>query len=83
MRAHQLVRIRVVRDDVAVAGNRDRIDRVGRNADSAGEFDRAVLVRVFQANVEDRWFVAAVQALFQLFFADAFDGHGAILAVRG
>ena len=55
--------------------------RVRRHSDSAWELHRAVLVGVFQANVEDRGLVAAVQTFLQLFFGDAFDGHGAILAV--
>ena len=81
MGADQLVRVGVVRDDIGAAGNRDRINRIRRNADSAGQLDCAVLVCVLQSDIENRGLVAPIQAFFQLFFADAFDGHGAILAV--
>ena len=81
VRADQLVRVGVVGDDIGAARNRDRIDGVRGNADGARELHGAVLVCVFQANIENRGLVTPIQAFFQLFFADAFDGHGAILAV--
>ena len=74
--------IRIVGDDIAAAGDGDRIDGVGRHPDGARELDGAVFVGVFQANVENRGLLAPIQTFLQLFFADAFDGHGAILAVR-
>ena len=40
-----------------------------------------MFVGVFQADVENRGLFAAIQTFFELFFGDAFDGHGAILAV--
>ena len=81
MSADQLVRVGVVRDHVGAAGNRNRIDGVGGNADGTRELHGAVLVCVLQANIENRGLVAPIQAFLQLFFGDAFDGHGAILAV--
>lgn len=75
MRAHQFVRVGVVRDDIGPAGNRNRIDGVGRNPDGTWELDGAVLVCVLQANIENRGLVAAIQTFLQLFLADAFDGH--------
>ena len=81
MGADELVRVGIVRDDVAAAGNAHRLDGVGRNPDGPGEFDGAVLVGVFEANVENRRLFAAIETFFKLFFADTFDGHGAILAV--
>ena len=81
MGADQLVRIGVVGHDVGAGGNGDRIDGVRGNANSAGKLDGTVLVGVLQANIENRGLVAPIQAFLQLFFGDAFDGHGAILAV--
>jgi len=80
--ADQLIRIRIVGDDVAAAWDGYRINGIWRHADGAGQLYRAVLVSVFQANIQNRGLVATLQTLLQLFFADAFDGHGAILAVR-
>jgi hypothetical protein len=78
--AHQLVRVRIVGDDVAATRDRDRIDGVGRHSYGARKLHSAVLVGVFQADIENCGLVAAIQAFLQLFFCDAFDGHGAILA---
>ena len=75
MRADQFVRVGVVGDDIGAAGDRHRIDGVWRNADGTGELDRAVFVSVLKANVQNRGLIAPIQAFFQLFFADAFDGH--------
>ena len=79
MGAHKLVWIGIVGDDVGATRNGYRIDGVGRHPYSSREFDGAVFVGVSQTNVEDRRGVAPVQTFLQLFFADAFDGHGAIL----
>jgi len=40
-----------------------------------------VFVGVFEANIENRGHIAPVKTFFELLFGDAFDGHGAILAV--
>ena len=64
--ADELVRIGIVGDDVAAARDRHRVDRVRGHADGPGQLYRAVLVGVFEANVEDRRLVAAIQAFFEL-----------------
>ena len=80
MGADQLVWIGIVGDDVGATRNGDRIDGVRRHAYGSREFDGAVFVGVFQTNIQNRGLVAPIQTFLQLFFADAFDGHGAILA---
>ena len=80
MSADELVRIRIVGHDVAATRDCDRIDGVGRHSYGTGELHSAVLIGVFQADIENGGLVALIQAFFQLFFRDAFDGHGAILA---
>ena len=40
-----------------------------------------MFVGVFEANVEDCGHIAPVKTFFELLFGDAFNGHGAILAV--
>ena len=79
MRADQLVRIRIVGDDVVVGRERNRVDRVGRDADSPWKLYRAVFVRIFQADIEDRGLLAPIQSFLQLFLGDPLDWHGAIL----
>ena len=79
MGAHKLVWIGIVGDDVGATRNGYRIDGVRRHPYSSREFDGAVFVGVFQTNIQNRGLVAPIQTLLQLFFADAFDGHGAIL----
>src|SRR5947207_535682 len=64
--------IRVVYDDLPIAGQRDGI---ARTADRAWELDRAVFVGIFQPRVNDDGRRAAIEALFQIFFADAGNGH--------
>lgn len=81
MGADQLVRVGVVGDDLACTRYGNRFDGVGRNPDSPGQLHGAVLVGVFEANIENRGGFATVKALFELFFGKTFDGHGAILAV--
>ncbi len=81
MGTDQFIRIGVVSDDVAGAGYGNRFDGVWGNPDGPGQLHRAVFVGVFEANIQDRRGLAAVQPFFKLFFGDAFDGHGAILAV--
>ena len=80
MGADQLVGIGIVGDDVGASRNGHRIDGIGGHPYGSREFHGAMFVRVFQANIQNRGLVAPIQAFFQLFFADAFDGHGAILA---
>ena len=81
MRADQLVGVRVVRDDVGGGGYRHRFERIWGDSNRAWQLHGTVLVRVFQADVENRRPLAAIQSFFQLFLGDALDGHGAILAV--
>jgi len=76
MRAGQFVRIRVVHDDVAIAGQRTCTARVSNRA---RELDRAVFVGILQPRVNDDGRCAAVEALFEIFFADAGNGHGGIV----
>jgi len=80
MRADQLVGIGIVGHDVGATRNGHRIDGVGRHPYGSRKLDGAVFVRVFQANIQNRGLVAPIQTFLELFFADAFDGHGAILA---
>ena len=80
MGADQFVGIRIVSHDVTALRYRNRVDGVGRKADGARQLHRAVLVGVFQTNIQNRGLIATIQTLFELFFADAFYGHGAILA---
>ena len=76
MRAGQLVRIRIVHDDFAIAGKRRR---AGGVADRAGQPDRAVFVGILQPRIDDDRRCTALEALFEIFFADAGNGHGLVL----
>ena len=80
MGADKLVWIGIVGDDVGATRNGYRIDGVRRHPYRSREFDGAVFVGVFQTNIQNRGFVAPIQTFLQLFFGDAFDGHGAILS---
>ena len=40
-----------------------------------------MFVGVLEAHIQNRGLFSAVQTLFKLFLGDAFDGHGAILAM--
>ena len=82
MSADQLVRIGIIRHDVGTVGNLDRVHGIRRHANGAGKLHRAVFVRVLEADVQNGRPLAAIQTLFQLFFGDALDGHGAYSFLR-
>lgn len=82
MSTRQLVRIGIVGDDVAAARNLNCFDSVRGDTDGAGQLDRAVLVGVFKANVQNRRLLAAIQTFLQLFFGDPFDRHGRYCFLR-
>lgn len=64
MGADQLVGVGIVGDDVAGRGDGHRIDGVRGKPDRPGQLDRAVLVGVFKANVEDGGGLPAVEPFF-------------------
>ena len=78
VRAGELVRVRVVDDDVAVARNRGR-GVAGQVAQGARQLDGAVFVRIFQAGVHDERWLGALETQFQIFLGDSGDRHGAVL----
>ena len=82
MGADQLVRIGIVDKNIAArAGNRHRVDGVGGYPESPGQLHCAVLIGVFETDVQNRRRLAPVQPLFELFFGYSLNGHGAILAM--
>jgi len=76
--AGQLVRIRVVDHDLAIARQRGR-SRGGIDADRAGELDGAVFVGILQARIDEDWRRGAVETLLQIFFGDARNRHDSVL----
>src|SRR5262249_4309217 len=69
-RARELVRIRIVDDDLAVARKR-RGRRVRRQANRAGQLHGAVFVWILQPGVDEGDGRAAVESLLQIFLRDA------------
>jgi len=75
VRADKLVRVGIVRHDVIAGRNGHRVHRVWRKSDSARQLHCTVFVCVLEADVQNRRLVAAIQAFFQLFFRDSFNGY--------
>ena len=81
-RADELVRIRIVRHDVPVFGNRRGVELSLRQyAQCRRQLDGAVFVRVLESNVEQDRAVTAVKPLFQFFSGDS--GHRHLSIVVG
>ena len=78
MRCSQLVGIRVIHHDVAVTRQRRRRTPFG-DANRARQCRRAVLVGVLETRVDNHRWTAAVEFLFEIFFADAGNRHGGIV----
>ena len=72
VRAGQFIRIGIVHDDVAIT--RKRACAVGV-AEGARQAHGAVLVRIFESCIDHDRRGAAVEPLFQIFLADAWDRH--------
>ena len=75
VRARQFVGIRVVNNDLSIAGQRRRWP-FRHVAKRPRKLDGAVLVGVFQARVDDDRSSSAVETLFQIFFGNTRNGHG-------
>ena len=74
VRAGQFVRIRVVDHDLTVARERGR-GTVPEKPDRSGKPNGAVFVRIFQTGVDEDGRSAAIDALFEIFFRNAGNGH--------
>ena len=79
MGARELIRVRVVDHDLAIAWQRQR-GSIARVADGARKSDGAVLVGILQPGVDDDRREVAVKLLLQLFSCDARNGHERILS---
>src|SRR5438132_1057980 len=78
-RARELVRIGIVHDDGAIAGKRGQ-RTLADVPNCARQTQRAVLVRIFQARVDQRRSASTVKLLFEIFFGDAGSRHGQLLS---
>ena len=78
VRARELVRIRIVDDDLAIARERRRARAFGAIAYGAGQLDRAVFVRVFQPRVDNHRLSPGVEPLLQIFSGNPRNGHGVL-----
>src|SRR5438552_4361762 len=81
-RARELVRIGIVHDDGPIAGKRGQ-RTLADVPNRARQAQRAVLVRVFQARVDQRRSASTVKLLFEIFFGDAGSRHGQLLSPGG
>src|SRR5262245_28627809 len=77
-RAGELVRIRIVDDDLAIAAQRRRDSR-GTVSQRAGKTDRTMLVGILEARVDDDRRRAGLELLFQIFAGNSRNGHEEIL----
>jgi len=88
-RAHQLLGVGVVGDDIAVGGQAGGVDRVRVHAHRPGQGHGAVLVRILEPDVQDDGRVRRVllEAGLQGFLRDPRHGHAAVrssvLSVEG
>jgi len=74
VRAGQFIRIRVVHHNLTIARECGR-GAVAEKPDRSGQPNGAVLVRIFQTGVDEDGRSAAIDALFEIFFRNAGNGH--------